>query len=625
LGWSLLAFMIFAIVLFKRDQRWNRIPLSILILLVWMLIRTWQRPVSLRETEVFFSWLQPFLLFVAGRLWCSSDRAFRFDVLGRWLLVSGFLQAGYMIFQYSGVDPLFGETISAFDYKPARMIGTIGYQNQAVDFIGVTCAGIWLTFRKRPVQWMALFVVGVVIALTANRGGFIAFLAAITAVCLYWFLVNRPTDPIPFNLEQGLRLAGLCLLCGIGLTFFPEFHERFGSLLHHVDQNVAVQSRLWMHRVALNLWASAPLQGVGAGGFAYNFLTVLAEKVPALKTHGVLVQLVFTREAHFDLLQFAAEFGLIGIGGLFWVVKDGCRAFRDLQGKENEMCRQALLWVAVYMGVSSLFTFSWQSASAGPAAGFLLGLLLPVSSTHICLKGRTLHWMFPFILTGISFVYYLGLTIWDIRTPWLISQSQAEKAVEEVPMIYHRYRAFIGGALAQEGDLEGGQKTLEEAQTGYLDLLVWNNRANIYMQQGKWEGAIRLYRQWSETGIMHSEALLNLSIAYEKSGAYLQAAETLYQHMNLWPPEDFERIQRASVMFFQAGEWGQARHVLNRYYGVWRDLPKGQQARLWNLRGATYMKEAEWGKAQESFKTAIEFDPTLKSAGLNLQQVRSRL
>lgn len=619
--WALLAFVFFVATLFPKSPRWQRIPGSVLVLLAWMLLRTWLRPVPLREVEVLFSWVQPLLLFMVGRMWCSPQRSFRFEVFGRWLLFTGALQGGYMICQYFGVDPFFGETISGFYYKPARMIGTIGYQNQAVDFICVLCAGIWLTLRKRPVQWASLLGLGAVIAFSANRGGFLAFMAATCAVSLYQYFVNRPAGPFRFCLKQILQAGGLCLLCGIGLSFFPEFRERFVSLLHHADQNVALQSRLWMHRVAWDLWAGAPLQGVGAGGFAYHFLSVLAEKVPELKTHELLVQLVFARETHFDPLQFAAEFGLIGLGGLFWVIKDGCRAFKNL--KENDVCRPALLWVAVYMGTSSLFTFSWQSAAAGPAAGFLMGLLLPVSFEDPPFKMKTLRWMIPFTLAGISFVFYLGLTVWNIRVPWLISQLQAEKAVEEVPTIYHRYRAVLGAAVAREGDIEGGLKILKEAQIGYQDVLIWNNQANLHMQKGDWENAIHLYRKWSETGIMHSEALLNLSIAYEKSGAYLQAAETLYQHMNLWPPDDLERIQRAAVLFFQSGELDITHHVINRYYGIWQKFPKNQQALVWNLKGAVYFKQGALENAEGCFVKAVHLDPELQSAKMNLEKLHT--
>jgi len=128
-------------------------------LLAWMLLRTlvaWPVP----DVSVLIGWMLPPALYLAGcRLQETTTRP-----LLRACLWIGIAQAGLMVLQRFGIDPFFAATTTAEPYLPGRMIGTVGYHNQAVDLLAV-CASLGIALvGSAAVLVGALAVVAVLAA-----------------------------------------------------------------------------------------------------------------------------------------------------------------------------------------------------------------------------------------------------------------------------------------------------------------------------------------------------------------------------------------------------------------------------------------------------------------------------
>jgi hypothetical protein len=587
----------------------------LLLLLAWIVARTLLRPIPLREIEVLLNWTAPLLAFVVGRIFYSAFmKRVDLQTLGGWLVVIAGIQLLLMIVQYAGIDPLFTETTTGFAYHPARMIGTIGYHNQAVDFLCVCLAGLWLLKGSQKWRLPCLVICALVIVLSANRGGSIAFLTAVISVVGFqlWVLETKRRT---LSRRQVLSGLGGVLLVVIVIFALPQSRTRFLELVYHLDQSVAVQSRLWFHRVALDLWKEFPMAGAGAGEYAYQFLPTLARLTPAAKTHELLVSMVFARETHLDLLQFAAEFG-------WFILSESRHLKKTIRDQDAIAINSAIIWIVTYMAVSSLFNFSWQTAAAGPCAGLLLGILLPTDSDQRGPKLLITKSILIVLLisTYFAWTYQRVRLKWTLRVPVVLASGSFTD--EKIPLWLYQVKALQGAELARRGNPTQGLEVLENAGTGYQDILIWNNQANIHMQREEWVEAIDLYQKWADTGIQYEQAIGNLSVALESNGEALQAAEVLARKLSLWLPETTKPIQRVSVLFLTGQRPDKTLHVLNKYYGIWQTFPLKEQAILWNIKGASQYQLGNKEDAMVSFQLAVEMDSGLLSAKRNLENLK---
>ena len=139
--WGLLAFALAVGSRRERSRLGGPALCLALGLLGWMGLRTLWRPVPAAELDVLFSWMLPVVLLVVG---AGLPRSGERRLLGGSLVLAGVVQAVLMLLQRAGLDPLFAETTAAMAYAPGRMVGTIGYHNQAVDFLALASTGALL-------------------------------------------------------------------------------------------------------------------------------------------------------------------------------------------------------------------------------------------------------------------------------------------------------------------------------------------------------------------------------------------------------------------------------------------------------------------------------------------------
>lgn len=599
-------------------------------LLGWMGLRTLFRPVPMSELDVLFSWMLPLVLFVLGAgLPCRGGRRF----LGGCLVLAGGIQAVLMVLQRIGLDPLFAETTAAMAYVPGRMVGTIGYHNQAVDFLALASTAALLLSKSHAVRLGVAAPFFAVACLTGNRGGILAF-AFVLLLVQSLFVVRALCSA---GHKRRWRAAGAFVLVAATVAtvmmLAPETRSRFREVMYGTRNNPAVESRLNMAGIAVDMIREHPWVGAGAGEYALQYLDRLGSRLPEEKNHQILQGVVFAREAHNDSLQFVAEFGFIGLlmaAGLI-----GLGAVRTKRNFAHDSdAGMAIIYIAAYMAASSLFSFPWQTSMAGPMAGLLLGWWWPEENSNpnpamdkSGSGGRLLAKWTMVILSLLMVAWYTADLFMSVAVPAALEINPASASDRILHPYAYRYRALIGASLAVQGNMPAAENELHAAHRGYRDLLLWNNLANAYARQGNWEEAAALYERWEACGLDYPNALLNLSIAYEQLGRYGEAAERLSLGRTLFEDRSLSGMKRLAVLYLQAQQPHAARGVLERHRHQWQEADPPTSAEFANLTAAAAIGQGVLDDADYWLRRALELNPELESARSNmalLEELRSR-
>jgi len=623
--WALMA-LVLAGAWSARATRLRRTPLIVsLALLAWIVLHSVSKPQPDAELEVLVTWVLPLLLFVL-----ASGRASTagLKIVGSCLVAAGALQAVIMVLQRFGFDPFFFDSTSVMDYKPGRMVGTIGYQNQAVDFLALSAAGVFVVTQSLSLRLALTLPMFVVAGLTGNRGGLVAFAFALCVSLAVPVVLHRSwSSRRKLSAAAGVSV-GVCGLFAV-LMLIPETGSRFREFFGNARQSPAICSRVVMARVALDMFRDKPWTGWGAGEYAFQYLDRLGTVLPTEKTHDILRSVVFAREAHNDFLQFAAEFGIVGILLLSAIL--GCAVIRVTKGRDTPTGSvAAMTFVLAYMAVSSLVSFPWQTSMAGPLAGFLVGWLWTSGdeSEHgktVALTGSlprawgriakaVLGVMSVAVVGWVAFDAFLNTAIPDALP--LHGPSAAERLL---PRCAYRYHALVGASYAAQGvDLEA-EAELILAQRGYRDIPLWNNLGHVHARLNKWREAREVYEQWARCGLDHKNALLNLSIASEQTGRLREAAECLVKKNALWSDPPVPQIKRLAVLQLQSGDPKRAQETLRMYRRKWAKADSKRVAEIENLEGGIWLVLGDREKAANCFRSALDKNPELESAKRNLE------
>ena len=138
---------------------------------------------------------------------------------------------------------------------------------------------------------------------------------------LPWLCFLRPVQRRGFSLLGVLLLAAVLLLLALGV---PQFGAQASVALSHEGE--AVRAILWPE--ALRMVSTAPLAGVGAGGFAATFA-----QSPAV----ALADLPIT--PHNDYLLLVSQYGIVGLllflGPSVWVLWRAGREWRAAHAEQR--------------------------------------------------------------------------------------------------------------------------------------------------------------------------------------------------------------------------------------------------------------------------------------------------
>lgn len=391
------------------------------------------------------AWATPLVVFaLAARLpWSAAGRL----GLARTVVLLGVAEACLMVLQRFGLDPLFGETTRTIAYGPGRMIGTVGYQNQAAEFLGVALCCVPVAWRNRWARGGVAAVLAGTMLLTANRGALLGLgVVAIAAVVRWGWGTRRRA------LLWGLP-AGLLMAAGLALAV-PETRARLAELTAP-GRSEAVQSRGWMARVAVSLWRDNPVCGAGAGAYEREYVDRLGALLPEEKSHALLRSIVWAREAHCDLLQFGAEFGWIGLAML---AAFGAALWRTRRHTPEDA---SALAAVLFLSVCSLFSFSWQTTLAAPTVALWLGAVRGRESVEDRIR---------FAPGGLLGVAAAVLLLWAALMPTDVARTSPAELAEQADALLREGRAeeslaiwqrLVRSGLLYEVALHGESRALE--------------------------------------------------------------------------------------------------------------------------------------------------------------------
>ena len=578
-------------------------------LLGWMFLRSFAGP-FFRVASPFVAWALPLLLFLlALRLrWNESEKRW----FARTVAALGAVEAALMLCQRFGCDPLFGAVTSLVDYAPGRMIGTVGYQNQAAEFLGVALVCAVVGWRSMVVRISAAVLLAGTMVLTANRGALLALVATVGMVLIPRLVRSR----------RRVALSVAAALLVAVLFSVPQTRARLVDLARP-SRSPAVQSRIWMGRAALSLWRDHPMLGAGAGGYAYEYIDRLGSLLPPRKEHALLRALVWAREAHCDFLQFAAEFGLVGIVLSLCFLASLARSFRRAGDME---------WTAAFfLSCCSLFSFSWQTSLAAPTTGLLLGMAagsrggaLPV--TDVSEDDQTSSAPSG-LLSVVASVFVLFIIAIEALACHDLEDAYWDAASGETPILLRGGRRAAVAAIAfQDGHAALAASLCEKAGKEWTspDLLIVE--AQALEAVGRREDAADRWRRLERCGLRHDEALRGLSRCLERCKRLNEAASVEAERFRLWPNLfSDEEVYRLCAIKVVAGDAAYAEWLSRRFRD--RAAVRGETEEKWtpewaNLRGGALLALGRNAEARECFEDAVRRKPELVSAHRNLQSVR---
>jgi O-antigen ligase len=545
LEWVLLLAALTVVRLFSRS---GSVPLRRILpawlLLGWFALRALFRPVPDLGLDVLAAWSFPVIAFlaVAGlRPRAGTARGFALGIVA----VMCF-QGGLMLLQFAGLDPLFSSVTREMAYRPGRMIGTIGYHNQAADFLAL-CAPLLLIFRRGWVPLAGFACTGLLIALCASRGALLGFSAASALLLINQLRTGRRMAPGHPARVRAQPLLIASLLFALVLVAIPDTRRRLMEV-SRLPATEAFATRAWMFRAAVDMWRDKPLVGWGPGEFAYQYGSRLGALLPAEKTAPILKQVVYARETHNDYLQCLAEFGLVGLVLFAAWLLPLARVGRS--GEDDEGRGAIRRFVLVYMAVQSLVSFPWQTSMAGPFAGLLLGLSLPPRTTTPA--GSRLGAALTLLPLAGLLVWFALENRWNINAPSASSFRPERLEHSPLPRSAYRYKSSWGAWLAKNDRPDEALTVLREASAGWRDPRLLHNLIQVLLLRDRPGEALPLCREWVASGLLHKDALWSLALTHERMQANADAILALQQHQRLWPDRDPERDLRLGGLLMKA-------------------------------------------------------------------------
>lgn len=589
-----------------------------MVFLLYIVIRTICGGVTPNSVYHLSIWILPilsFLIFENFRI--KKDNLYIIFLV---LFFAGLTQAILMLFQSIGLDPLFGVITKNFEYYPARMIGTIGYQNQAAEFLVLSLCGVWIVNKRyrgfiiflSPIIVLAIF-------LTLNRGALIGFVFAF--LCAIFYGLKGMQKQFGFFKRA---ISVVCVIFLFVIFFIEDFQVRLFEIFNF-GKSVAIQSRLYMWNIALNMIIDAPLFGHGAGSYSYGYLTRLSDILPLDLSHNELPYLVFAEEAHNDLLQLLAEFGVVGgilfFCAFYFIVRD---LFRIRKENDDISFNQAYIFVLIFMCVCSVFSFTWQSALAGPFAGMLLGIC---SSYNKPADNEMNNRVSRFSSLGI--VVVLSTCVFFVmfnEMKYNFSVMNQDRLPQQSFFKRGKWLALDGAILATVGKYGEAERLLKDSLRDYVDIKTFSNLGNVLVHQGKYKEALQIYERWGHTGLSYYSSLRNQILLNERMQNYNKVADLEKKCFNLFPRQYSDHdIYLLGIRFLRAKRYTDGYDVLIKFRHRNNVLKlSGWTAEYANLLGVILLKIGKYEEASNFFLEALEINPKLESARRNLESTNGK-
>lgn len=354
LGW--LAFLA-ASLLARRDLAFLRTPLNlpVALLLAIALISTAFASVNrCRSALAFYQMLAGAMAF-----WLIANQP---ATTGRRRLYLGALIAATVAVSWLGTREYVLQNV--IGRNPSwRIFATFLNPNELAGFLGLViplAAAAFLWSRSpaaRILIGFAVILTLLALLLTGSRGGWLSLAAGIFVFGLLAGVAFRRT-----RLAVAAGVGALALILLVALAVPPLRARVLGSLSGQQHSNMF---RYLTWQGTETMAADHPWLGVGPGAFEFAY--------PRYAKGG------FTRMAHQNYLQTAAEMGIPGaiafvwmLGAFFWLAG---KAFRRLRDREGRLLGAGCIAGVLVFCVHSFFDYGWYIGAIEFTVFALFGLV----------------------------------------------------------------------------------------------------------------------------------------------------------------------------------------------------------------------------------------------------------
>jgi O-antigen ligase len=308
---------------------------------------------------------------------------------------------------------------------------------------------------------------------------------------------------------------GLLVVVAALVSPLRERVVRVGELLAHGELNTVLTGRLDGWRVALRMVRDHPVNGVGHGAFEASYADAKLELVDAGVPFFPGQSRAMFANAHNELLEVAAEWGVPGLLVLIWglwiVVNQVRRRGRKGEAAEKRSRDQALAWAGLTaLAVLSLTYFPFRVALvAYPALVFLAWILSPEESedsekgslkseARTGIAGRTVAWLLvPLLIGALVLQGRLCRNHWRaarvLRVVEAMTRGMVHTGRGNAGLLWRHVRLLedaerLDGSNAAIPLAKGSQYRLlrrpQEAQEAYRRALALEPRPEIWLNLG---------------------------------------------------------------------------------------------------------------------------------------------
>lgn len=388
------------------------------------------------------------------------------------------------------------------------------------------------------------------------RGAWLA--AAAVVFFAAWQLRRVRLGPETKNkLGVGLCICAALLL--IGVLFSPSIRHRLVGTLEFGGYDATGRRYLWT--VATHMLRDSPLTGFGTDGFKFAF--------PRFQIIGVNFGLAhfrpynYSEHAHNELLQFAAELGVIGVGLFLWGLFNWAWGWKNYLAKWANSRAGAEWWGQFGIGLGILGGIAYSTVNfplqITPTA-ILWWIMLGASQARL---GRDFAWELPrpatkVLLAGLSGLVLVGsfLALRDLvgngyyqRLRGLGEQGKWQQAIyfgqKARILLPHDYRParWLSVVAIGAGRAELAEENIAARLKLHPDLAdALADRAKLAKEMGQARRAETLFREllvaapnfasgWGELGTLYFErADFEAAAAAFGQAAFYQTDDPVWPH-----------------------------------------------------------------------------------------------
>ncbi|MFH1238855.1 MAG: tetratricopeptide repeat protein [bacterium] len=526
------------------------------------------------------------------------------------LIVAG-LASLYGILQYFKIEPIWPQAVDPFG---GRCVSTFGNPNFLASFLvlllPLSLTGM-LAAQKRYLK-LFLFIISTLmltaLMCTSTRSAWIGLVAAL--IVIWWFLFLKVKDKKTIF----RHLVYLALIGAISLTVVSNapgkkvIGERAISTVIIEKSGTSSSQRFLIWTAVKDMFLDSPLIGTGWGTLelfypSYQGKYLKMAKYAPLKTHA--------NRAHNEILQFAAEVGLIGLGMAVWLLVVFIRyTFRLLKksapDKEIQYIILGLFSGITGMLVDNLFNVSLHFASPAMVFWVNAGIIISLGNIiepypAVVISSETVKAKYLPLLKSLVTLLMLLILGW---ISWL-NVNKFEAAV--------RYFNGLKYSKGEKVDLNRAAREMEESYKLYpFDVNTDYELGNIYFCQGRLDKAAELYERAKLINFGYAEIYYNLGNTYARQGENEKAVYNLEQALQI-DPNYVDVYQALGEIYIKANNWDKAKDVYGKIVSLNPLLPA---AHLYL--GNIYFSLGRMPEAIAEYKKVIELNPANAGAYKNL-------